>query len=573
LGNRQLLRLLGGGGLQKKLTINQPGDVYEQEADRVAEQVMRISDPARTADAPDLLQGKSFHRLQRCSCGGSSSSGEECEECKSKVMRMQRSATAEASAEAPPIVDEVLRSPGQPLDRSTREFMEPRFGVDFGDVRLHTGAKAEESAKSVNALAYTVGRDVVLGSGQDASASSSTLRVLAHELAHVVQQQSSDAGTTQRLQRVLGPCPDIATPHTLLKKDAQDPGVREVQRKLNLFHAHERALGNKGVDNAPLAEDCIFGPLTLGAVIDFQRQVFPGDPREHDGDVGDHTWRELDKIAGTPTPLPDLPSPSSPTDPQNRIKNVNVTLGVRPGITIFPTATQIRVQTDGDVQALGSADVIGSADCDKFTFGFIQMCRPFDVYRVTYHSPSANADFVVDASSTLRAGRPVLDTLAPGGLFARSESAADKSSRCANPRQEKHRFSLFFDSPGRNFPKNPSLNPDAFITGMAWQSFFLTSFSVQVPDGTLRHLQSFFWDAIFCATFGQPSPGNDLGPNLADTRRVSVGNPNNGINDSDFLRLAASPPATTCNQVAQAALPFNPTATGPGTFTTNCPVP
>jgi hypothetical protein len=94
-------------------------------------------------------------------------------------------------SEVPPIVHEVLRSPGQPLDPVTRAFMEPRFGHDFSQVRVHADSKAAESAQAVNALAYTVGRDVVFGAGQYAVGTSEGQRLLAHELAHVVQQQSA----------------------------------------------------------------------------------------------------------------------------------------------------------------------------------------------------------------------------------------------------------------------------------------------------------------------------------------------------------------------------------------------
>jgi hypothetical protein len=82
----------------------------------------------------------------------------------------------------------VLRSSGQPLDPATRAFMEPRFGHDFSAVRVHTDARAAESARAVNALAYTVGRDVTFGPGQYAPATSAGRRLIAHELAHVVQQ-------------------------------------------------------------------------------------------------------------------------------------------------------------------------------------------------------------------------------------------------------------------------------------------------------------------------------------------------------------------------------------------------
>jgi hypothetical protein len=91
----------------------------------------------------------------------------------------------------PPIVQEVLSSPGQPLDAETRAFFEPRFGHDFGNVRVHTDAKAAESARAVNALAYTVGRDVVFGRYNNDVRSSATRSLVAHELAHVVQQSRS----------------------------------------------------------------------------------------------------------------------------------------------------------------------------------------------------------------------------------------------------------------------------------------------------------------------------------------------------------------------------------------------
>ncbi|HET8631526.1 MAG TPA: DUF4157 domain-containing protein [Thermomicrobiales bacterium] len=85
----------------------------------------------------------------------------------------------------------MLRAPGRPLDAATRSFMEPRFGHDFSGVRVHTDARAAESARAVGALAYTVGRDLVFGAGQYVPGSRSGQRLLAHELTHVVQQRAS----------------------------------------------------------------------------------------------------------------------------------------------------------------------------------------------------------------------------------------------------------------------------------------------------------------------------------------------------------------------------------------------
>ncbi|MFL6211745.1 MAG: DUF4157 domain-containing protein [Pyrinomonadaceae bacterium] len=93
--------------------------------------------------------------------------------------------------EVPTSVHETLRASGQTLDAHTRTLMESRFGHDFSGVRVHTDAQAAESAQAVGALAYTVGRDVVFGARQYVPGSAHGLRLLAHELTHVVQQESS----------------------------------------------------------------------------------------------------------------------------------------------------------------------------------------------------------------------------------------------------------------------------------------------------------------------------------------------------------------------------------------------
>ena len=100
----------------------------------------------------------------------------------------------------PPIVGEVLHSPGEPLDSATRQFMESRFGHDFSRVRVHADGRAADSSRAVGANAYTAGPDVVFGPGRYEPASTQGRRLLAHELTHVVQQQ---AGI--QLQEGVGP--------------------------------------------------------------------------------------------------------------------------------------------------------------------------------------------------------------------------------------------------------------------------------------------------------------------------------------------------------------------------------
>lgn len=143
-------------GLQRKLAIGASNDVLEQEADRVAEQA--LSAPAHA------VANSSPPRIQRYA------------------------AQAPDEGVAPPSVERTLASGGRPLDRSLQRDMGQRFGHDFSHVRVHTGALAEQSAREVNAQAYTVGHDIVFDSGRFAPGSQEGRKLIAHELAHVVQQ-------------------------------------------------------------------------------------------------------------------------------------------------------------------------------------------------------------------------------------------------------------------------------------------------------------------------------------------------------------------------------------------------
>ena len=165
------------GILQRKLKVNAPGDGYEQDADHVAEQVMRMPEPGVAAGSV----GSEDAHAQVKAAGPAGVGG----------------------TEAPPAVHSVLRSPGQPLDAATRAFMEPRFGHDFSKVRVHADERAAESANAVQARAYTVGSDVVFGAGEFSPATQAGKGLLSHELTHVVQQGMAHPGTSLRplLQR------------------------------------------------------------------------------------------------------------------------------------------------------------------------------------------------------------------------------------------------------------------------------------------------------------------------------------------------------------------------------------
>jgi hypothetical protein len=152
-----------GKPVQTELRVSEPGDHYEQEADRAVEQVMRMTAPVSNGT---LEEPAKVPLDQGCRAAG----------------------TSAGLVEAPAIVHDVLASPGQPLDAATLAFFEPRFRHDFSRVRLHSDARSATSTRAVNARAYTVGYDIVIGDNQHGGESSNRTRLLAHELSHVVQQ-------------------------------------------------------------------------------------------------------------------------------------------------------------------------------------------------------------------------------------------------------------------------------------------------------------------------------------------------------------------------------------------------
>jgi hypothetical protein len=167
--------------LQTKLVINTPGDRYEQEADHVAERVMRMPEPGALA-----VSGSTPGLQRKCSCGGT------CARCQGEQVKHSGSGASERIA-APPIVHEVLRSPSQPLDPAARTSMELRLGLDLSRVRVHADGGAAKAVAAVHARAFTVGRDIVFGSGEYAPASAEGKRLLAHELVHVAQSRHTAA--------------------------------------------------------------------------------------------------------------------------------------------------------------------------------------------------------------------------------------------------------------------------------------------------------------------------------------------------------------------------------------------
>jgi cell wall-associated NlpC family hydrolase len=220
--------------IQAKLTIGQPNDKYEQEADRVADQVMRMPEPQVQRVCPkceddlqrqpiepeeeeeetlqakaianqitpliqrqaepeeeeeeeeeELLQPKLASVIQR-----QAEPGEEKEE--EEELLQPKAHSGRSSAISSDIQDRLttLRGRGQPLSQSERAFFEPRLGTDLGQVRVHANGEAAQLNRELNAQAFTHGRDVFFGAGKYRPESGEGKRLLAHELTHVIQQRA-----------------------------------------------------------------------------------------------------------------------------------------------------------------------------------------------------------------------------------------------------------------------------------------------------------------------------------------------------------------------------------------------
>jgi hypothetical protein len=210
--------------------------------------------------------------------------------------KIQRKEMGAGPGVAPPIVHEVLGSPGQPLDAGTRAFMEPRFGHDFSKVRVHADAQAAESASAVGALAYTVGSNVVFGTGEFNPRSSDGRRLLAHELVHVIQQAPTAQYPSAAVRLYTDNNPvqrDLATEPPAAPAPAQ-PALTPAQ--INEAIRFNRARYDEA--NTRLIQNLLGGPLTgtwtaenIEAIAATQEEF----GLQKDGKVGDETFRFLNR--------------------------------------------------------------------------------------------------------------------------------------------------------------------------------------------------------------------------------------------------------------------------------------
>ncbi len=423
------------------------------------------SNETREVGLESLVPLRNAILQRKCACNNQAS-GDDCAECSKKRPSLRR-ANLNPGLETrnrdgmPPIVHEVLRSPGQPIDPETRAFFESRFGhdfsrvstqsisaqtgpaltggeqadplereadelsdrilsspaeaavdsrYDFSAVRVHTDALASASTQAVGAMAYTVGHHIAFGMGNYAPCTPEGRKLLAHELMHVVQQ-NHPAGNVS-LQRRPGPPAATAT-NPLLSR------VSNVGLKINSKPQIIRQPGNKDT-----VDVLIFPPLKL----------------------------------------------------------------------------------------TGTASVTAGPDQSNFEFGFLQLGRPFEIARATYHElgapPGGKRDLDFNASDNIRKLLPALDH----SSFWFSDKEAKKGSSSVQVNYD--------DLPSQFFETEIGKNGKYYgLTGLALQSFLFTAFAVKLPDGSLHPLKTFYWDIKYCERI---APGTDLKRNVRKASPINI---------------------------------------------------
>ena len=310
LGNRSVAQLIQAKrltpegkiiGLQRKLTVGAADDPYEQEADRVARQVMNTSDAVAAhsmqramspeEDKDQMLQPKPLAASITPFMRRQTVHTEESEDKEQPVQAKFSTETSKAPLQRQPETEEDETEPiqaksagsmsdsfeagadvetqvsqskgrGSPLPDAVRTYMEPRFGVDFSHVRVHTGSDALQMNQAVGAQAFTHGSDIYFGAGN----SPTNLELTAHELTHVVQQTggaalTQDTSSVQRQQQDVVSAPDAVSkvPVSLFHDSAvlhlqRSPGNRFVQRLLAREMAAGERTGEAPVEGVPVQE-------------------------------------------------------------------------------------------------------------------------------------------------------------------------------------------------------------------------------------------------------------------------------------------------------------------------------
>jgi len=448
--------------IQPKLTINDPGDEYEKEADEMADKVMRMQQPF--VQAKPLLvspvQRKCAH----------------CEEDEKKAQRKEMNSSETTADHTLESYVGNLNGSGQSLPGQVRSFYEPRFGYDFSNVKVHNDSVAAKSAQAINALAYTSRNNIVFNSGQYSPNTNSGKRLLGHELTHVVQQSNSIQ--SKKIQRTIGDGHDLNAARfsgnvileavydgeRLLKNGSKGAAVGILQQAL--LDAG-MTLPVHGVDND-------FGPETKAAVEAFQR-ASGLSVAGVDGIVGSTTMGWLDQLFSTAT----TPAGTTP--------------GATTGCPAFKTVSIDLVSLDGSnrnpVEDLKFLNSVFNQACVKFV--------------LTGGGSIDNA-----TTTSLLGGDTDLDTAPACGAFSAEENAMRIGATSMLGLTGK--IKVFYVQ--SMTPANNGVSAPPFCaTGVAAPFMFHTYISNSANQRTLAHEMGH--QLLNCECHGQVDPNNLMVPN------------------------------------------------------------
>jgi hypothetical protein len=196
--------------LQMKLAVSKPGDKFEQEADKMADRVMRLPTPAST-EKEERLQRQADDRLQRAEAPDKKEEKDRIQKTPAGVEKLQRRSSGAAPAGEAPTQSAIQSkiTGGQPLSSEVRSYMEPRFQADFSSVRVHRDAESASLSSGLSARAFTYQNHIFFSRDQYQPGSSEGKQLLAHELTHTIQQgyalqrspQVSVSATQPHIQR------------------------------------------------------------------------------------------------------------------------------------------------------------------------------------------------------------------------------------------------------------------------------------------------------------------------------------------------------------------------------------
>jgi Domain of unknown function (DUF4157) len=559
--------------IRPKLRDGQPGEASEQEADEIADWVMRSPAAGDVSDSPG---GTS------CCVGCASGAG-----CGGKVQRQSASSPAVAGSaavgprELSADIESRIRggSAGQPLPGPTRSFFESRFGRDLGDVQVHAGPEAAQLSDDMQAYAFTYGAHVWLGSGVGLEPS----RVLAHELAHVVQQAGS-AALGSGMSAMNAP------------SGAGQAGARRTSAGSQLRHVvqpgRSGAVSNRPAiqrKEEPKKEETGCNITDAGAFISSEisrRFADPEDPRVvKRASCLKEACRMLDadqaarfaqhiimrrpgvlysgyEALATPTRIAIaeiLGDILKRKDTETYLARLLSAQSVYPPDDVpgkLPEITTARVENnmvhislERPVQAVAvGVSLLGPSECDKFTFGFTQFETESSAVTEFYDSKRQEYK-VIDYSGPPK--KPCQDVHEDGDIWSFYEKLECSSAGAIKSFGQDHYLS-FHDKPRQPivavFPDTPELT----LTGVSWFDKFVTVFSVVLPNGVVHHISWFDWQIDYCEN--NPRMGQYAGPttnpviNLTG-QQVQVSSIHSGAPPSPVADQIGKPAGKSCNTI------------------------